>query len=327
MKRINNFTKFLTFALLFSIGILVGLYKFLPFFLQKSVYFCQQFIQAFSIHIPYQVRLLIPALGGVLLIIVLYRLAFVFFQLKHLRKTLHADRTVSNKLHTLLDKLNLQNKVYIVRGEKPFAFCLGIRHPKIYLSTALLTLMTKKELEAILLHERYHLRNRDSMTMLLVSLTRLLFPFFPIVSDWLVEYKITREIEADQEAVQELRGTTPIISVLKKLLSSPTPGFVTLSAIADYDTLEPRIAALTRQKQTRKAKLTNILLSFVSIIFLSGVIIVPVKAVTIMPTNHMQDTTMICLGGEACASWCKEHNTVVPYSNSENVSHVYTPTN
>lgn len=329
MIRINkNLAKFVSLAILLSSSVLIILYKILPLF-QHSVYYCQQFIHSFSIKIPYQLGIIVPGIIFIVILMAIYKLLYVYFEIHHLRSKLVLHSRSSHGLEGLLKKLQLQDKVYVIESDKAFAFCFGIRYPKIYISMPFITMMNKKELEAVLLHERYHLNNRDSLTMLLASTMQLLFPFFPVVSDLLVQYKVSREIEADQEAIKGLGESLPVISVLKKLLSVPTPAFATASAIADNETLEPRIKALIKQEEYafRKFKVSNLIVSLSFLTLFSALIIAPTKVVAMQTAN--QDTTMICLQGDACATWCKENNTVVPRSSSastnDNASHLYSP--
>lgn len=325
MIRINkNLLKFLTLGLFLCIGVVVILSKLLPLFLQRSIYFCQQFIDTFSIKIPRQIGLAVLGILFVILILAIKKFIFTYFEVRDLRSELILYSKTDKTLGSILKKLHLQKKVYLVQSARPFAFCYGIRQPKIYVSTSLLSMMSKKELEAILLHERYHLKNRDGLIMLLASFMQLLFPFFPLVTDLITQYKINREIDADKEAVQNLGSSEPIISVLKKFLSLPSPAFVTASAIADCETLGPRIKALVKQEKSHsKIKISNALISFLSLTVLSVFVIAPVHAVEM----HMpqQDATMLCLQGDACAAWCRAHNTVTP--SSSNVTQPYSPVN
>src|SRR5258708_14270292 len=329
MIRINkNLLKFVILALFLGLGLFIFLSKFLPLFLQHSVYFCQQFIHSFSIKIPNQFGYVIPIVLAIMAATLLYKLVSIYREVQSLRKHLTSYEKTRHGLHKLLKKLNLQDKVYVIQSEKPFAFCVGVRHQKIYLSTMLLSLMSEKELEAILLHEKYHLKNLDSIIMLRESLLQLVFPFFPIVQDLIMQYKINREIDADWEAVQKLGDSKPVISVLKKFLSFPSVSFASVSAIADYETLEPRINALIKkEKKFRQFKVKNALISFLTVLIFSAIVISPVNAIEM----HMpkQDATMLCLQGDACAGWCKEHNTVIPYSVSPthtvNASYMDTP--
>ena len=90
--------------------------------------------------------------------------------------------------------------------------------PKIYISTGLLSHLTKKELEAVLRHEQYHLENHDTFTMIVASVAHSLFPFFPLVSDLINKYRIDREIRADKFAVSKIGDQYPLVSVLKNFL-------------------------------------------------------------------------------------------------------------
>lgn len=193
----------------------------------------------------------------------------------------------------LLEKLQLREVTYLIESEKQFAFCLGIRHPKIYISTSLVNLLTFQEVEAVLRHERYHLNNRDTLTMLIASVGESLLPFFPLFSDFLHNYRIEREINADAEAIQGLGDEKPLISVLKKLLATTSIAVVTASAVADYDTLEQRINALIKKDfHFRKFKTKHIFISLVSVLVMIILTLAPVQAVEVH--HRGEDVMMIC---------------------------------
>lgn len=310
-------------GLFLSVGMFKILLKLLPLFFQRSVYFCQQFINSFSIKIPNQIGLIVVGILSVILFLAIKKFIFTFFEIRRLRLQLILHSKTDKTIGNTLNKLHLQKSVFIVQSKKPFAFCYGIRFPKIYVSTSLIKMMSKKEFEAILLHEKHHLKNRDNLIMFIASFMQLLFPFFPLFTDLLTQYKINREIEADKEAVQSLGDPAPIISVLKKFLTLPYPSFVTASAIADYETLEPRIKALTKQKKNPlKIKTSHAAISFFSIAILGTILITPVHAIEMrMP---QQNTTMLCLSGDTCATWCRKHNAVTPYPNA---TQSYSPVN
>ena len=73
------------------------------------------------------------------------------------------------------------------------AFCLGFFRPKIYLSTGLTKLMNGPELEAIILHEKYHLLKRDNIFLTAVNFIKQLFLPFPILADLLDNLIKTKE--------------------------------------------------------------------------------------------------------------------------------------
>src|SRR5258708_9625294 len=128
-------------------------------------------------------------------------------------------------------------------------------------------------------------------------------------------YRIEQEIKADKKVVDTLGTSHILISALTKLLVRPTKPLLTLSAIADEDTLEARIHALGNTKQQReKFHPLHIAISLFSLLLLFGIIFAPLQVEAITMPNMNQEATMVCLNGSACASWCKEHKTVTPFS-------------
>lgn len=181
--------------------------------------------------------------------------------------------------------------------------------------------MSLKELEAILIHEKYHLEHRDGLIMLFATTTKSLFPFFPLFKDLVKNYQIEREVQADHAAIQKVGRPQSLISVLQKLLMyEPIKDLAFMPAMADPDTLEFRIKALVGTTLPAKGySKFNILLSILSMAILTTLLIVPVQAVEI----HDQgvDVMMVCLENNQCASWCKENSTIVPFTPAPNASY------
>lgn len=317
MIKINkNIITFASIILIVGVFAVIVLEKISPL-LSHTVYYCQSYINSISLPIPYQISLLPFVVFFMLLTIAIGRLLFVLLRANMLKRKLVKDKTAQKQFSSILKRLKLHKKTLLIKSQKPFAFCLGIFRPKIYISTAMVTLMDKTELEAILRHEKYHLENKDTFVMLLASVGESLFPFLPLLTDLLRNYRIEREVKADYEAIKELGHSTPIVSVLKKLLVHPSFATVPLSAIADQDTLEPRIKAIVKNDFSFKSyKLKNIFISLLSIVLLSFVMIAPVQAFDLH--DEQSDIMMLCPYGDSCAQWCRENKTISPpYSSME----------
>lgn len=56
-----------------------------------------------------------------------------------------------------------KSSLFIVDLAKPMAFSISLLRPKIFISIGLMELLTKKEIEAVLLHELGHIKNRTSL--------------------------------------------------------------------------------------------------------------------------------------------------------------------
>ncbi len=67
-------------------------------------------------------------------------------------------------------------KVYFVDSEKPLAFSWYYRNQAIFVSIGLVSLLTRKEAEAVVLHELYHLKSRSSIYKWSAQLVYLLSP-------------------------------------------------------------------------------------------------------------------------------------------------------
>ena len=315
MRKINNqLVLFGGIIIFLSLGIIFVLQKFLVLPLTKTIYLCQSFISSmFSFEIPHYLSFIPYLILFSILLTVLIKLVFAYRHINKTRIRLTTAVVYSQKLTKILIKLNIFENTLLVKDNTPFAFCFGIRNPKIYISTAMLKITGQKELEAILLHEKHHLQKKDTFTMLLASVSQSLFPFFPLISDLLLNFKIEKELQADREVIRQLGTSKSLISVLRKLLSVKSYDLVLAASIAEGDTLEPRIQFLLKSKDyIKKFQMKNIAVSlfFVSVFVL--LLLTPVEAVNL--PMQKDDTAMICLEGQACASWCKSHNSVAPYS-------------
>lgn len=323
MMRINK--NLVIFAsLIFFVGgsVLVSLQKLSPL-LSRTIYYCQSFINSLSLPIPYYLAALPFLFVFVVLLIAVLRLSVIYIKVRLLRKKLIANVQSNASLNKLLRKLALVDKTYLVEADKQFAFCLGIRRPKIYISTNLVHVLTIQELESVLRHERYHLNNRDTLTTLLASIGGSLLPFFPLFSDFLKNFRVEREIEADKEAVRGLGDSYPLICVLKKFLKAPSSlGTTAVSAIADDDTLESRIKALVKKDyRFKKFKVKHIIISLVSTFIMSIIVLAPVQAVEI---NHLgEDIMMVCQNNKECTKTCRQKYSANKKNYSEDV--IYTP--
>lgn len=322
MIKINkNLITFIGLISLLGFSSLVVLQKLLPFAKHTS-YYCQSLISSFSMPISHYIGAIPFVLLFMFLVVATVKLLVILIKAQFLKRRLIKKSRTNSSFSVLLEKLQLTDRTYFIESNKQFAFCLGVRSPKIYISTSLVSLLNSQELEAVLRHERYHLDNRDTLTMLIASISESLLPFFPLFSDFLYNYRIEREIRADAEAIQGLGDKKPLIAVLKKLLRTPAYAAVTASSIADHDTLEPRIRALIKQDfHFRKFKAKHIVISIFSIFVMSLIALAPVQAVEI---HHMgEDVTMICPNDIECINACKRQHATPRENHSEDL--LYSP--
>jgi beta-lactamase regulating signal transducer with metallopeptidase domain len=302
MIKINNYlTTFLSIGALFSLILSVSVEKIFPILTKQTLTYCTQLTQ--SLTIPHIITRL-PLLFFMLLIVISIT-KFIVILVKTYQATYQLEKKVTDRylFRRTVGQINMQGKVRLIQSEKVFAFCFGLLKPKIYVSTAMVKLLSTAELKAVLLHEKYHVDNRDSLIMALVAVIKTIFPFFPVLSDLFTNYLTEREINADNYATKKMGESTYLINVMKKLLYIPQESFVFAPAIAELSTLETRINALLKRKTKYKHyKTSSILLSMLFGIIFSLVLLSPVQAVELHTSK--QDIMLICTDMKQCSSAC-----------------------
>ena len=303
MRKINkSLTLFLGLPLIFVTILLVTVSRFSPM-IGHAVYYCQSFITTHMIPIPNYLSSVPIGIFFIILTISLCKLFILIVKVKLLKRTLWSNATKGSRINKLIEHLKLQNKTFVIQSDESFAFCLGVRTPKIYISTELISQLSLKETEAVLRHEQYHLKNHDTFTMLIASVTHSLFPFFPLISDFIKKYRIEREIAADRFASTKLQSTAPLISALKKLLDIPPVETLSLAAIGDLDTLEPRIYALVNKQYKRKEfKLHRLMITIFSSLVIATIMTMPVYSQELRLKDHT--VIMLCTDGKECMNSC-----------------------
>ena len=241
--------------------------------------------------------------GSILLIIAFLRTVFLYAKTHLLKIFLKKSADPFPAIENLAKKHKLTGKIKIVLSAKPFAFCLGIRNPRIYLSTKLISLLDKEELEAIILHEKYHLLHKDNVIHLLSSFIRTLFIFFPFVSDMINNQQLKVEIAADSMTTSMLGTNAGVISALKKLLLYPgyQPEYV--ASFNHIQTLEKRIQTLKGKKlRGISTSMQSLLISTISVIIVLFAISTSLPEVG---AHAHANKLSSCLTGTSCTHNCE----------------------
>lgn len=104
---------------------------------------------------------------------------------------------------------------HLIDTAKPIAFCVSILKPRIYVSIGMAELLSKKEMEAVLLHEIAHIKQHNSWLKLSTYLHRLASPF-SIVTDFTSALRKS-EKEADQFAILRQGTSRYLFSAKRKV--------------------------------------------------------------------------------------------------------------
>jgi beta-lactamase regulating signal transducer with metallopeptidase domain len=268
---------------------------------QRHLYSCQAFIDSLKLEITScDIRNSVLIGSGTLASLVFMRIGFVFsriFKLRQQKVSLsqvpHLEKLA--KLHGLTHQLNL------IESTDQIAFCFGLSQPQVYISTQIVKRMSPKELEAIILHEKYHAEHHDSLTLFVASIMLMAFPFFPVLGNLIRNYRLRAELHADQAAITTQASKKHLLSVLRKMIAFPNDSSFGIAALAD-ETLEMRIKHLLHgQPQKVQIPYASLGVSLSSVAILLSVIFMPSSSVALeLPTQ----STELCIGGSSCAIKC-----------------------
>ncbi|MEP7167431.1 MAG: M56 family metallopeptidase [Candidatus Woesebacteria bacterium] len=272
-----------------------------------------------ALHLPGDMGIIVFGVLAGTALYTLFKLAMTLVRVYTFRLSLTKSVVCDDTLTSLLRRNNLEGKVFLLENTKPFAYCFGFRRPKIFLSSGLLAVVNKKELEIILRHEKYHLEHQDNFILLFARIVESFFPFLPILTDLIRMYKTDRELLADRAAIQKKEDKNILTSILKKLLQYEpvsTPSFA--PAIADADTLETRIKVLCSiPVRHYKLERKNIYSSLIFAIMLVALMSTPVNAVELHKNGI--DAMIVCNENVSCESMCSDR-TLLKLQNNSSIS-------
>jgi hypothetical protein len=114
--------------------------------------------------------------------------------------------------------LGIDGRIDVVDDRRPFSFCYWFLRPRICLSTGLVGRLDGEELRAVLFHERYHLRHRDPLRLVIARYFAAGLYVVPVVEDLVAHFTLEKELEADEDAVSAMGDVRPLASALYALL-------------------------------------------------------------------------------------------------------------
>jgi hypothetical protein len=141
-------------------------------------------------------------------------------------------------------RAGLAGRVSLVDSPERFSFAYGALTPRVALSAGLIEATSPDELDAILAHERYHVRNLDPFKVVLARTLPALFFYLPLFRALQARYVAGRELAADRKAAESC-GRKPLAGALLKVVRGPAwPELRTAAAIGGPELLDARVAQL-----------------------------------------------------------------------------------
>jgi BlaR1 peptidase M56 len=98
------------------------------------------------------------------------------------------------------------DRALVIRDELPRAFCAGLFRPRIYVSSAALSLLDESALDAVLAHERHHAERRDPLRLATMRVIAKSLFFLPMLAELAHRQLSLAELSADENAVIAASG-------------------------------------------------------------------------------------------------------------------------
>lgn len=131
----------------------------------------------------------------------------------------------------------LEGRVVLIDAGSACSFVLGLRSPRVVLSTGLLSRLSAEELQAALEHEHYHVLSLDPLRSTVARVVVAALFFLPVLRTINRRYEAGRELAADRRAAT-LVGRRPLAGALLKAMegaSEEEPAAIALAAPAVMD--------------------------------------------------------------------------------------------
>lgn len=144
-------------------------------------------------------------------------------------------------LAVVVGRAGLAGRVELVDDAEPFSFTYGVVSPRVAVSRGLAGVLAPVELEAVLHHERYHVRNWDTLKVVVARAAPAAFFFLPVLGPLRDRYLAGRELAADRRAVAAL-GERPLAGALLHVLERPAwSEFGAAAALGGAEFLDVRV--------------------------------------------------------------------------------------
>jgi hypothetical protein len=120
--------------------------------------------------------------------------------------------------------------VAVIEASVPMAFCAGWLHPRVYVSTAALRVLSREELEAVLAHEQHHRALRDPLRLAIGRVLCQALFFLPVLRPLHERYGEVAELRADAAALAAVGGQpAPLAAAMLAFGSLPSGDVVGIS--------------------------------------------------------------------------------------------------
>lgn len=153
-------------------------------------------------------------------------------------------RPMSAQLEQAAAAVGLKSVVVEISSQRLDVFCSGWLRPRIFVSSSAVSLLDRAELQAVLLHEQFHLAHRHPLLSWVVDAVTFPLRSIPSLRQVTRELQTALELAADESAIHQSSGPDALGRALLKLLPPQPSVGAALPALAFFATTDRRIDQL-----------------------------------------------------------------------------------
>lgn len=139
--------------------------------------------------------------------------------------------------------VRLAGRIDVLDDQAPYSFTYGLTRARVAISTGMIGQVDRAELEAVLRHERYHVRRSDTVKLVVARAATTAFFFLPAIKHLTDRYVTGRELAADRAAIRAL-GQRPLAGALAATMTGPPWANLDATAALAGGTMECRLVQL-----------------------------------------------------------------------------------
>jgi len=235
--------------------------------------------------------ILLTALVGISL--TLWQLIKFIISYLHLKRLEKND--VPRKLAQVINNYNLEENTFrVIGGTKLTAYTTGLLRRRIVLSKLLIEKLTNQQLEAVILHELYHLRSHHVLWLLMSRMVSSLLFFIPLIKHLAQQLKIEYELAADAFVLEKQKTRDHLIDALAfrlQYVSEVEPHFAT-------SPIEKRVEYLFENKFSfERVGLKTLAVSGFSLVLMLGIALTGPSQIA---ANSDLESGGVCITDKEC---------------------------
>ncbi|MEK7631632.1 MAG: M56 family metallopeptidase [Patescibacteria group bacterium] len=171
------------------------------------------------------------------------------------------------------------SRLTLTADRRAFAMTLGLRRPEVVLSTQAVRVLSVAQLQAVLEHEAHHVRMREPLRRLALTLVLLWVPFRKLRVRLRALYVAASEVEADER----VRDQRVLGSALLQLVAPPV-------AAVGFSPLDARVERLLNPQFRHSGGLALRFAAITLLVVASAIVLAP-KSIAAVFGNHPSATT------------------------------------